>query len=360
VHYIKSYSGYLTEAYASDYSRKRYFERVGNIGDIAISPDLIRSLKAHGLEFAKIKLELIDLITDRLKLRLDSIYKTQYSSALIAIPVLAVKLWIGTDSDYIKIYTKSLVYKKDPAGNYIKDENNELIPVKEQVHIGEKFYMPVAIDYIKTLLLYPISKSEEAIENSMKDHAIRKGHDYNKIKVMPLTDQQTFNIEVLEDGTIQEKKFTTADGFIDYSADQQWTVAKGRKIKVSVMLPTIDAEKSTSEKPVYVIDQTTGKPVTSLETVEATIDELIQPTVTQISTVGKKSKVTWPGPEKLIKLKLNIGRPIPVIKTIKADDNIWLPIGQNGELIKCKVLSPTYLIDERSANPVNLRFKAIR
>jgi hypothetical protein len=343
----------------SDYSRERYFERTGNIGNVAISPDLTRSLRAQGVDFATIKDEVIKLIVSELETRLESILTRKFSGRTFAIPVLAVKLWAGDSSDFVKIYTKSNVYKKDRDQKYVRDETGQLIPTGEKVYIGEKFYLPIVNDYIETMMLYPATKSDKEIADSMEEHGYRKNKG-SVVTVMPLGDQDIFNIEVLEDGTVQEKKFGSTEGYVDYTIEQQWAVSKGRKLKVSVMLPTIDTEKSTDKNLVYVTDLATGKPVTSLETVEATIEELIQPAVTAINTAGKKSKVIWSGPEKLIKLKLNVGRPIPVVKTIKPDDTIWLPIGEGGEMIKCKVLTPTYVLDERSANPVNIRFKAIK
>jgi len=330
VQYIKGYVEYLTEAYMSDYSRERYEERVGNIGDIRISGELQRSLRAEGVEFNNIKLAIIDKIVERLDKRLQHILRNQYSNNTFAVPVMAAKLWIGNTSEYIKIFTKSIVYKKE-NGKYARDENDKLISVGERVHSGEKFYMPVVNDYIETLLLYPIEMTDTAIADSFEEHGLRKNKN-ERLVVNPLTNEHILNLEIV-DGRITEKNMAT-DANVDYSIDQQWAVTAGRKLKFFSKV--------------------------SNDFIDATIIELIEPIIKKVKDDSKKTNVVWMGFDKLIKLKLDIGKSIPTVKTFKADDLVYLPIGTDGAMIKCKVVNPTYVLDERSNNPVSLKFRAIQ
>lgn len=328
--YIKGYVEYLNEAYMSDYSRERYEERVGNIGDVRISGELQRSLRAEGIEFNDIKPDIIDRIVERLDKRLKTILQGQYSSLTFAIPVMAAKLWVGNTSEYIKIFTKSIVYKKS-AGKYVRDEDGNLIPAGERVYSGEKFYMPIVNDYIETLLLYPIEMTESAIADSFEEHGLRKNKN-ERLMVQPLKEEHVLNLEIV-DGVLKEKSMG-GDSNVDYSIDQQWAVTVGRRLKFFSKV--------------------------SNEFVEATIVELIEPVIKKVKDESKKTNVIWLGPEKLIKVKLDIGKSLPTIKTFKADDIVYLPIGTDNAMIKCKVVSPTYILDERSNNPVNLKFRALQ
>lgn len=328
--YIKGYAAYLNEAYMSDYSRERYEERVGNIGDVRISGELQRSLRADGIDFNAIKDQIIELIVEKLDKRLQNILRGQYSNLTFAVPVLAAKLWVGNSSDYIKIITKSIVYKKT-NGKYVRDENGELIPVSERIHIGEKFYMPIVNDYIETLLLYPIGLTDDQIEASFEEHGLRKNKN-ERLRVQPLKEEHILNLEIV-DGQVKEKKFA-GDSNVDYTIDQQWAVAVGRKLKFFSKI--------------------------SNDFVDSTIVELIEPTIKKTNDANKKTNVIWLGPEKLVKVKLDTGKSMPTIKTFKVDDIVYLPIGTDDTMIKCKIVSPTYIIDERSNNPVNLKFRAIQ
>jgi hypothetical protein len=330
VQYIKGYTAYLNEAYMSDYSRERYEERVGNIGDVRISGELQRSLRADGIDFKDIKDQVIELIVEKLDKRLQNILRGQYSNLTFAVPVLAAKLWVGNSSDYIKIVTKSTVYKK-VNGKYVRDENGELIAMSERSHIGEKFYMPIANDYIETLLLYPIGLTNDEIEASFEEHGLRKNKN-ERLRVQPLTADHILNLEVV-DGRVKEKTFSS-DSNVDYTVDQQWAIAVGRKLKFF--------SKMTNDF------------------VEATVVELIEPTVKQVKDANKKTNVIWLGAEKQVRAKLDTGKSMPTVKTFKVDDIVYLPIGTDDAMIKCKIVSPTYIIDERSNNPVNLKFRAIK
>lgn len=317
----------------SDYSRKRYEERVGNIGNITVSPDLTRDLRAQGTEFTTVKEKVMDLISAELESRLQRILSKKFSDLTFVVPVLAVKLWVGENSDFVKIYTKALVYKKDGSGKYVRDAEGNLIPTGERVYIGEKFYVPIVKDYIETLLLYPISKTEKDIAETTEEHGIRKNKGEN-VRVMPLDDSSILNIEVTPEGEVKEKTFGGSDGFIDYTSDQQWAISEGRKIKFF--------SKASNDF------------------IEATIVELIEPVIKKVKDASKKTNVIWLGPEKLIKVKLDTGKGIPTMKTFKVDDIVYLPVGVDGEMIKCKIVSPTYVLDERSNNPVNLKYRPIQ
>ena len=328
--YIKGYTEYLNEAYMSNYSRERYEERVGNIGDVRISGELQRSLRADGIDFKDIKDQVIELIVEKLDKRLQNILRGQYSNLTFAVPVLAAKLWVGNSSDYIKIVTKSTVYKK-VNGKYVRDENGELIAMSERSHIGEKFYMPIVNDYIETLLLYPIGLTDDEIEASFEEHGLRKNKN-ERLRVQPLTADHILNLEVV-DGRVKEKTFSS-DSNVDYTVDQQWAIAVGRKLKFF--------SKMTNDF------------------VEATVVELIEPTVKQVKDANKKTNVIWLGAEKQVRAKLDTGKSMPTVKTFKVDDIVYLPIGTDDAMIKCKIVSPTYIIDERSNNPVNLKFRALK
>jgi len=330
VQYIKGYVEYLTEAYMSDYSRERYEERVGNIGDIRISGELQRSLRAEGVEFNNIKLDIIDKIVEKLDKRLQNILRGKYSNITFAVPVMAAKLWVGNTSEYIKVFTKSIVYKKT-NGKYVRDENDNLIPAGERVHSGEKFYMPIVNDYIETLLLYPIEMTDAAIADSFEEHGLRKNKN-ERLVVNPLTNDHILNLEIV-DGQVKEKSMA-GDSNVDYSTDQQWAVAVGRKLKFFSKV--------------------------SNDFIDATIVELIEPVIKKVKDDSKKTNVIWMGSEKLIKVKLDTGKSMPTVKTFKADDIVYLPIGTDNAMIKCKVVSPTYILDERSNNPVNLKFRALQ
>lgn len=328
--YIKGYTAYLNEAYMSDYSRERYEERVGNIGDVRISGELQRSLRADGIDFKDIKDQVIELIVEKLDKRLQNILRGQYSNLTFAVPVLAAKLWVGNSSDYIKIVTKSTVYKK-VNGKYVRDENGELIPISERSHIGEKFYMPIVNDYIETLLLYPIDLTDDEIEASFEEHGVRKNKN-EKLIVHSLKAEHILNLEVV-DGRVKEKTFSS-DSNVDYTVDQQWAISVGRKLKFF--------SKMTNDF------------------IEATVVELIEPTVKSVKDPNKKTSVIWLGAEKLVRAKLDTGKSMPTVKTFKVDDIVYLPIGTDDAMIKCKIVSPTYIIDERSNNPVNLKFRALK
>jgi hypothetical protein len=330
VQYIKGYTAYLNEAYMSDYSRERYEERVGNIGDVRISGELQRSLRADGIDFKDIKDQVIELIVEKLDKRLQNILRGQYSNLTFAVPVLAAKLWVGNSSDYIKIVTKSTVYKK-VNGKYVRDENGELIPISERSHIGEKFYMPIVNDYIETLLLYPIDLTDDEIEASFEEHGVRKNKN-EKLIVHSLKAEHILNLEVV-DGRVKEKTFSS-DSNVDYTVDQQWAISVGRKLKFF--------SKMTNDF------------------IEATVVELIEPTVKSVKDPNKKTSVIWLGAEKLVRAKLDTGKSMPTVKTFKVDDIVYLPIGTDDAMIKCKIVSPTYIIDERSNNPVNLKFRALK
>ena len=314
----------------SNYSRERYEERVGNIGDVRISGELQRSLRADGIDFKDIKDQVIELIVEKLDKRLQNILRGQYSNLTFAVPVLAAKLWVGNSSDYIKIVTKSTVYKK-VNGKYARDENGELIAMSERSHIGEKFYMPIVNDYIETLLLYPIGLTDDEIEASFEEHGLRKNKN-ERLRVQPLTTDHILNLEVV-DGRVKEKTFSS-DSNVDYTVDQQWAIAVGRKLKFF--------SKMTNDF------------------VEATVVELIEPTVKQVKDANKKTNVIWLGAEKQVRAKLDTGKSMPTVKTFKVDDIVYLPIGTDDAMIKCKIVSPTYIIDERSNNPVNLKFRALK
>lgn len=314
----------------SNYSRERYEERVGNIGDVRISGELQRSLRADGIDFKDIKDQVIELIVEKLDKRLQNILRGQYSNLTFAVPVLAAKLWVGNSSDYIKIVTKSTVYKK-VNGKYVRDENGELIAMSERSHIGEKFYMPIVNDYIETLLLYPIGLTDDEIEASFEEHGLRKNKN-ERLRVQPLTTDHILNLEVV-DGRVKEKTFSS-DSNVDYTVDQQWAIAVGRKLKFF--------SKMTNDF------------------VEATVVELIEPTVKQVKDANKKTNVIWLGAEKQVRAKLDTGKSMPTVKTFKVDDIVYLPIGTDDAMIKCKIVSPTYIIDERSNNPVNLKFRALK
>lgn len=314
----------------SNYSRERYEERVGNIGDVRISGELQRSLRADGIDFKDIKDQVIELIVEKLDKRLQNILRGQYSNLTFAVPVLAAKLWVGNSSDYIKIVTKSTVYKK-VNGKYARDENGELIAMSERSHIGEKFYMPIVNDYIETLLLYPIGLTDDEIEASFEEHGLRKNKN-ERLRVQPLTADHILNLEVV-DGRVKEKTFSS-DSNVDYTVDQQWAIAVGRKLKFF--------SKMTNDF------------------VEATVVELIEPTVKQVKDANKKTNVIWLGAEKQVRAKLDTGKSMPTVKTFKVDDIVYLPIGTDDAMIKCKIVSPTYIIDERSNNPVNLKFRALQ
>ena len=314
----------------SDYSRERYEERVGNIGDVRISGELQRSLRADGIDFKDIKDQVIELIVEKLDKRLQNILRGQYSNLTFAVPVLAAKLWVGNSSDYIKIVTKSTVYKK-VNGKYARDENGELIAMSERSHIGEKFYMPIVNDYIETLLLYPIGLTDDEIEASFEEHGLRKNKN-ERLRVQPLTADHILNLEVV-DGRVKEKTFSS-DSNVDYTVDQQWAIAVGRKLKFF--------SKMTNDF------------------VEATVVELIEPTIKQVKDANKKTNVIWLGSEKQVRAKLDTGKSMPTVKTFKVDDIVYLPIGTDDAMIKCKIVSPTYIIDERSNNPVNLKFRALQ
>ncbi len=314
----------------SNYSRERYEERVGNIGDVRISGELQRSLRADGIDFKDIKDQVIELIVEKLDKRLQNILRGQYSNLTFAVPVLAAKLWVGNSSDYIKIVTKSTVYKK-VNGKYVRDENGELIAMSERSHIGEKFYMPIVNDYIETLLLYPIGLTDDEIEASFEEHGLRKNKN-ERLRVQPLTADHILNLEVV-DGRVKEKTFSS-DSNVDYTVDQQWAIAVGRKLKFF--------SKMTNDF------------------VEATVVELIEPTVKQVKDANKKTNVIWLGAEKQVRAKLDTGKSMPTVKTFKVDDIVYLPIGTDDAMIKCKIVSPTYIIDERSNNPVNLKFRALK
>lgn len=314
----------------SDYSRERYEERVGNIGDVRISGELQRSLRADGIDFKDIKDQVIELIVEKLDKRLQNILRGQYSNLTFAVPVLAAKLWVGNSSDYIKIVTKSTVYKK-VNGKYARDENGELIAMSERSHIGEKFYMPIVNDYIETLLLYPIGLTDDEIEASFEEHGLRKNKN-ERLRVQPLTADHILNLEVV-DGRVKEKTFSS-DSNVDYTVDQQWAIAVGRKLKFF--------SKMTNDF------------------VEATVVELIEPTIKQVKDANKKTNVIWLGAEKQVRAKLDTGKSMPTVKTFKVDDIVYLPIGTDDAMIKCKIVSPTYIIDERSNNPVNLKFRALQ
>lgn len=314
----------------SDYSRERYDERVGNIRDVRISGELQRSLRADGIDFKDIKDQVIELIVEKLDKRLQNILRGQYSNLTFAVPVLAAKLWVGNSFDYIKIVTKSTIYKK-VNGKYARDEAGKLIPMSERSHIGEKFYMPIVNDYIETLLLYPIDLTDDQIEASVEEHGVRKNKN-EQLKVIPLTAEHILNLEVVN-GRVEEKTFNS-DSNVDYTVDQQWAISVGRKLKFF--------SKMTNDF------------------VGATVVELIEPTVKSVKDPNKKTSVIWLGAEKLVKAKLDTGKSMPTIKTFKVDDIVYLPIGTDDALIKCKIVSPTYIIDERSNNPVNLKFRALK
>ena len=329
--HIKTYSSFITEAYMSDYSRARYDERVGNIGDVRISVELAKDLRAEGINFNLIKDQIIELIVDELDNRLKTILSRTFGELTFAVPVLAAKLWVGNNSDYIKIFTKSNIYKKDKTGKYLRDENGDLIKSDERIHSGEKFYMPIQRDYVETLVLYPMSMTDAQIENSFEEHGLRKNKN-EKIRVIQFDESHVLNLEIV-DGVVKEKNMRT-DTNIDYTVEQQWSISVGRKLKIFSKLTN--------------------------DFIEGKIVELIEPVVKPVKDGDKKSKVVWLGPEKLVKVKLDTGKDLPTIKTFRPDDIIYLPIGTNDEMIKCKVATPPYIIDERSINPVNIKFKALQ
>jgi len=162
------------------------------------------------------------------------------------------------------------------------------------------------------------------IEQKIVQHSVRAYGDKLPFKGMAPNSNFKYVLEIGEDGTVGEIKRATVN--LDYYIkDQQYGLKKGRMLKVASKLSEDGYLEGDVEA---VLNKKTDK--------------------------GKTSVL-----DKFLVLLLNTQKG-KIRKQLNPDDVIYLPIADDGSYVKCKVISPSYIIDQRLEEPVNIKYRAVR
>lgn len=189
---------------------------------------------------------------------------------------------------------------------------------------GNQIFIPVVKNELKTLLVYPAKMDSSEIEQKIIQHSIRAYGDTLPFKGISPNSNFKYILEIGDDGTVGEIKKATVNADY-YIKDQQYGLKKGRMLKVASKL----SENGYLEGDVEaVLNKKTDK--------------------------GKTSVL-----DKFLVLFLNTPKG-KIRKQLNPDDVIYLPIADDGSYVKCKLISPGYIIDQRMDEPVNIKFRAVK
>lgn len=301
----------------------RVEERIMNLNTIELRADQSREIRALGLSVADVKEQIIAIVKERFNQRLEEVLATDYPMGVRGVPAIALKLTIGGLTEYVTLVVTSGIYKRDR-------ETGKEVRVGDKTFAGEMIYFSVTDNKVATVVVYDHNKTSLDIQREMEEHFVRKGQP-KPVKVLEFSKDKIIELEI-KDGQVVKKQRALASNLVDYSKDQQWQIAPGRKIQVWIPFAKdfVDAEIEKLENPIY------------------------SPT---------KEELIWSGTERTFVLTVKInhnGREMKISKKLWIDDVVYLPIGENDEMIRCKIVSPGYIFDKRQANPVSIKFRALQ
>lgn len=318
--FIKNYSDYITEAYMTQHGDQRVGERIASLENIELIPAQSKAIRAMGLQPADIKQQIVDQIKIAFNKRLEEILRIDFPAGARVVPVIAAQLYIDGISDFIRLFVTSGVYKWTKDGKQTK--------VADKTYPGEKVYFSIIDNNIATVLVYDYMFSDREIQDKVTDHFTRKGND-KPVRVSPLTDDMILKLEIVDGEVVPMQKKNSS--FVDYTVDQQWAIAPGRKMMVYIPF--------------------------AKDFVEATIEKLENPEL----SMNQSKEPKWKEREFQIAVTIqHNGKPMKIKKKLWIDDVIFLPIGENEEMVRCKIVAPGSVFDSRAKNPMNIKFRAVK
>jgi len=330
--FLFSFDNFVNEAYMTSHGALRKDERVENLKSVTINPAQTRAIRDLGLEPFEVKQQIIALIKDRFSKETDAIIDREFGEGSRVTPVMAAKLTIDGKSDYITMAVTSGIYKKDKV-------TKEMVKVGEKNFVGEKIYYTIVDNNITTLLVFPWGIPDTEIRKQVEEHHERTENP-KRVYVTPFSDNLVLDLEIVDGKVVEKQRATDNSFFIDYTKEQQWMIAPGRKLKVFIPFAKdfVEVEILSLENP--SVRKVAGRePIVSWHNEEDKTFEII----VQFEWQDEKTQVS-----KQMKLK----------KKLAKNDTVFLPIGQNEEMIRCKITG--HVIDSRRPDPVNLKFIALK
>lgn len=197
---------------------------------------------------------------------------------------------------------------------------------REMESVGSKFLIPIVKNELKTVLAYPGSMDMSQVEDNLIKHLDRINLQYdlkNRAPFKGIIQNSGFKyiLEIDETGNVHPyvKSITVNPNY--YTRDQQYNLAKGRKLKVPFKFSP---------------------------------DGFIEGSVDGIINKSKDKTIA----DKFISLIVSTDRG-KLKKDLKPNDIVYLPVSEEGDYVRCMVMPPSYIIDKRLDEPVNLKFRAV-
>lgn len=324
---IKTFTEFLLEARRSKHFDEQAEERVGNLERISFPSEITTSLRLGGLNQEEVKEKAMAIIKREFYKEAQRIERRDFARGS-GVPAGIFKIKVGNAEAYVTMTMKSYIYRKDSLGYFILDPDGNRIVNKIVRYEGEKIYVCVNDNAMATLKVYKIGESEREIARDMASHFVSRGRDVDVV-AYPTPPELIHTIEVKDDGTVQLMSAFNGTTYSGPQREQQWSIKVGERIK-------IEGPFAGQELPIV---------------------EIINPEVKQIP--GQEPTIIWKENED-IKVGVMVnkdGKRIKLLKTLKPETVVYLPIGRDKDYVRCIVTGK--LIDKRQPNPVNLKFRSL-
>jgi hypothetical protein len=284
--------------------KERVEERIVDMKDILLPQQLLSRIPTPA---SKLKEQVKKLITDETLSRIKEMEKSSLAFDRNSGYPLIAPYFTHDGVDYPII----IVSESSDGKTGVKKE-----------YRGNQIYVPIRDGKLLTIIPYPANMDDSEIEKRQRDHAIRSfGESGGAFKMIPKKGNYIYKLEVKDGDVVPYKIKRSAP--IDYNKKQQYNLNAGRKIRVFWRGGLVECE---------------------IESVTNYLNGRYKEDGINLSLIPLEGEME--------------GKRIR--KTLPVGSIVELPIGEDGEWVKCKVFTPGYIGDHRRAEPLNLLFKAQR
>jgi hypothetical protein len=291
---LLNFEEFIFEARLSDHAGTRIEQRIKDTMILSFPKEARDAMVALGKTQSEVAVSAVALVKEEFEKRLSSrVLNFDFSQGQRIVVLLEPNIKIGAKRFPIKMTVSSF------------DEDR---PDIVKTYSGEKLCCYVMNNVVATIKLLPNNYTDSEISADFESHLSRKGKLNGEIRISS-TDSE-YLLELTEDG--QVKPFESQRLQLSSTIEKDFTLTPGRKIKYYSKLT----------------------------------DSLVE-----VSIVEVLNKGTYQA-DKLFKIKTKKADGSEAMKTLKAGDAIYIPLGEDGGFVQARVADQLYTIDKRVPNPI--------
>jgi hypothetical protein len=303
----------LLEASLSEHADKRIDQRIKDSlkdGTVIDFPNIARrKIALTGRSLADVSNEVTQLIKDEFMRRLKNrIERPDFPDGNRVVVLLDPQLKCGRDSFPISV---SVTSEKEVVDN----KTNKKVIIK-RTYTGERLCIYIANNVMTTVKVLPVNYTDIDIEKDSKKHFDNKKVEAGNITV--LSGDSDYVIELGKTGEINHHtgQIYTGHGIV---TEKEFALTSGRHIKV--IIPFIDKENLTEVEVLSVVNRESAR-----------ADKFIK-----------------------VDVALADGRKVP--KTLRAADQISLPVGPDGKWQNCQIADSLFVDYANRGGSFSLKYK---